>query len=45
MKVEVGVAKTFRFCNYTGKYFCQSCHTNSTHILPAHILENWSFRK
>lgn len=45
MKVEPSHAKHFRFCNYVGKYFCQNCHTNAIHIIPAHVLERWSFKK
>ena len=45
MKVNPTLAKYFRFCNYTGKYFCQNCHTNATSIIPAHILERWSFKR
>lgn len=45
MKVNPTLAKYFRFCNYTGKYFCQNCHTNATSIIPAYILERWSFKR
>ncbi|XP_064394629.1 protein associated with UVRAG as autophagy enhancer-like [Halichondria panicea] len=45
MKVTPSYTKYFRFCNYTGKYFCQNCHMNTTSLVPAHILERWSFKK
>jgi len=45
MKIEPAYAKLFRFCNYTGKYFCQNCHTNATSIIPAYILDRWSFKR
>ncbi len=45
MKVTPAYAKYFRFCHYTGKYFCQNCHTSTTSLIPAHILDRWSFKK
>ena len=45
MKVKPGYVKYFRFCNYTGKYFCQNCHMNATSLIPAYILERWSFKR
>ena len=45
MKQEPSQARHFRFCNYTGKYFCQKCHTNATSVIPAYIMDRWSFRK
>ena len=35
----------FRFCNYTGKFFCRRCHRNDAAALPARILLNWDFKK
>lgn len=32
-----------RVCEYTGKVFCSSCHTNDTTILPARVLHHWDF--
>jgi len=45
MKVAPSHARYFRFCNYTGKYFCQNCHTNAVSIIPAQIIDKWSFKK
>ncbi len=45
MKVTPAYAKYFRFCHYTGKYFCQNCHMNATSLIPSHILDRWSFKK
>ena len=45
MKQDPSQARHFRFCNYTGKYFCQRCHTNATSVIPAYIMDRWSFKK
>ena len=45
MRQDPAQARHFRFCNYTGKFFCQKCHTNATSIVPAYILHRWSFKK
>ena len=45
MRQDPAHARHFRFCHYTGKYFCQKCHTNASSIIPAHILHRWSFKK
>jgi len=45
MKMATSHARYFRFCNYTGKYFCQNCHTNAVSIIPAQIIDKWSFKK
>ena len=37
--------KFYRFCYYTGKYFCVSCHQNSLSSIPAYIISKWSFKR
>ena len=32
-----------RLCDYTGYYYCDNCHWNDTHIVPARIIHNWDF--
>ncbi|CAI0398590.1 unnamed protein product [Linum tenue] len=32
-----------RVCEYTGRLFCSSCHTNDTAVLPARVLHYWEF--
>lgn len=32
-----------RFCEYTGQFFCLTCHTNDTAVLPARVLHHWDF--
>ncbi|XP_046843094.1 differentially expressed in FDCP 8 homolog B-like [Xenia sp. Carnegie-2017] len=32
-----------RICDYTGQYFCDSCHWNDHTIIPARVLRNWDF--
>lgn len=45
MKVDPGYAKRYRYCEYTGKYFCQCCHSNQTSVIPARMLKKWDFYK
>eukprot|EP00047_Mylnosiga_fluctuans_P014403 m.38213 g.38213 ORF g.38213 m.38213 type:complete len:541 (+) comp5490_c0_seq3:95-1717(+) len=35
--------KTFRYCDYLGKYFCASCHSMQTAVIPARVLRYWDF--
>ncbi|XP_076800882.1 run domain Beclin-1-interacting and cysteine-rich domain-containing protein-like isoform X10 [Clavelina lepadiformis] len=37
--------KRFRYCEYTGKYFCTCCHDNKLFIIPAYILHKFDFNK
>ncbi|XP_014240512.1 differentially expressed in FDCP 8 homolog isoform X1 [Cimex lectularius] len=32
-----------RKCDYSGRYFCKSCHWNSLSVIPARIMHNWDF--
>lgn len=45
MRVEKGYAKRYRYCAYTGKYFCQCCHSNQQAVIPAKMLKKWDFSK
>ena len=45
LTVELNYVKRFRYCNYLGKYFCHSCHSNSTCVIPARVLWKWDFKK
>jgi len=45
MKVEQKYSKSFRWCNYLGRYFCTGCHENQTSIIPARIIYFWDFKK
>ncbi|XP_033637474.1 run domain Beclin-1-interacting and cysteine-rich domain-containing protein-like isoform X1 [Asterias rubens] len=45
MRVERGFAKRLRYCEYLGKYFCHSCHGNSTAVIPGRVLRKWDFQK
>lgn len=45
MRVEKDLSKHFRYCHYSGKYFCLSCHSNSQDVIPAMVLNKWSFKK
>lgn len=33
-----------RFCEYTGKHFCETCHMHDERVLPSLIVRNWDFR-
>ncbi|CAF3880229.1 unnamed protein product [Rotaria sp. Silwood1] len=41
--VEKGYAHRFRYCEYTGKYFCRSCHSDKKFYLPSYIIAKWDF--
>lgn len=45
MKVEQKYSKSFRWCNYLGRYFCTGCHENQTSVIPARIIYFWDFKK
>eukprot|EP00051_Salpingoeca_urceolata_P020998 m.322567 g.322567 ORF g.322567 m.322567 type:complete len:673 (-) comp19716_c0_seq5:79-2097(-) len=45
LKVQLGFVKRFRFCEYLGKYFCPSCHGNTTAVIPSHVLHRWDFAR
>lgn len=32
-----------RICDYTGLYYCPTCHWNDSAPIPARILHNWDF--
>ncbi|KAK6627594.1 hypothetical protein RUM44_010072 [Polyplax serrata] len=34
-----------RLCDYTGKYYCSTCHWNSTSVIPARVILNWDFEE
>ncbi|XP_051547563.1 differentially expressed in FDCP 8 homolog isoform X6 [Myxocyprinus asiaticus] len=38
-----GVPNEARQCDYTGQYYCSSCHWNDTAIIPARVIHNWEF--
>ncbi|CAD7083264.1 unnamed protein product [Hermetia illucens] len=32
-----------RLCDYSGLYYCPTCHWNSVSIIPARVIHNWDF--
>ncbi|KAL1131013.1 hypothetical protein AAG570_012251 [Ranatra chinensis] len=32
-----------RLCDYTGRYYCPSCHWNTQAVIPARVVKNWDF--
>lgn len=32
-----------RLCDYTGLFYCPSCHWNDTSVVPARVIHNWDF--
>jgi len=32
-----------RMCNYTGQYYCSTCHWNESQVIPARVVHNWDF--
>ncbi|XP_068812017.1 differentially expressed in FDCP 8 homolog isoform X3 [Struthio camelus] len=38
-----GVPSEARQCDYTGLYYCSSCHWNDLAVIPARAIHNWDF--
>uniref|UniRef100_A0A7M4EL38 Differentially expressed in FDCP 8 homolog n=1 Tax=Crocodylus porosus TaxID=8502 RepID=A0A7M4EL38_CROPO len=38
-----GVPSEARQCDYTGLYYCSSCHWNDLAVIPARVIHNWDF--
>ncbi|XP_078400599.1 differentially expressed in FDCP 8 homolog isoform X2 [Cetorhinus maximus] len=38
-----GVPSEARMCDYTGRYYCSSCHWNDVAVIPARVIHNWDF--
>ncbi|XP_026755206.1 differentially expressed in FDCP 8 homolog [Galleria mellonella] len=34
-----------RLCDYTGLYFCGTCHWNDMYAIPARVVHNWDWEK
>lgn len=34
-----------RLCDYTGSYFCTTCHWNDVSSVPARVVHNWDWEK
>lgn len=30
-------------CDYSGKYYCRSCHISQMRVIPARVVHNWDF--
>nr|XP_048277817.1 protein associated with UVRAG as autophagy enhancer isoform X1 [Myodes glareolus]XP_048277818.1 protein associated with UVRAG as autophagy enhancer isoform X1 [Myodes glareolus]XP_048277819.1 protein associated with UVRAG as autophagy enhancer isoform X1 [Myodes glareolus]XP_048277820.1 protein associated with UVRAG as autophagy enhancer isoform X1 [Myodes glareolus] len=43
--IQPKFVKRLRYCEYLGKYFCDSCHSAAESWIPARILTMWDFRK
>ncbi|XP_065203100.1 run domain Beclin-1-interacting and cysteine-rich domain-containing protein-like isoform X2 [Planococcus citri] len=44
-KVAQKYASKFRYCEYLGRYFCTSCHTEQMAVIPGKVLSKWDFNK
>lgn len=38
-----GVPSEARQCDYTGLYYCSSCHWNDQAVIPARVIHSWDF--
>ena len=45
LSVDPSYVGRFRYCEYLGKYFCSSCHSKASCIIPSRVLWKWDFRK
>lgn len=41
--IEKAYASRCRYCEYTGKYFCRSCHSDKKFYLPSYLIIKWEF--
>ncbi|XP_042890277.1 run domain Beclin-1-interacting and cysteine-rich domain-containing protein-like isoform X2 [Penaeus japonicus] len=44
MRVSERLSRHFRLCHYLGRYFCTTCHSNQTAVIPAKVLHKWDFK-
>lgn len=44
-KVALKYASKFRYCEYLGRYFCTSCHTEQMAVIPGKVLTKWDFNR
>jgi hypothetical protein len=44
VKITRGLISKPRYCYYTGKYHCHTCHRKNTYVSPARILWAWDTR-
>ena len=44
LKTDLRKLISFQFCNYYGRYGCNTCITDLTNIIPARIIHYWDFR-
>ncbi|XP_061739256.1 run domain Beclin-1-interacting and cysteine-rich domain-containing protein isoform X1 [Nerophis ophidion] len=42
-RVDPDYIKRLRYCEYTGRYFCQCCHENAQAVVPGRIMMKWDF--
>ncbi|XP_055609719.1 differentially expressed in FDCP 8 homolog [Uranotaenia lowii] len=43
LRAEKLTANVPRLCDYSGLYYCSSCHWNDTSVIPARVMNNWDF--
>jgi run domain Beclin-1 interacting cysteine-rich containing protein len=41
--ISEGFFSAPRYCEYTGKFYCQRCHSGKKYYIPARIVHNWDF--
>ncbi|XP_049341105.1 protein associated with UVRAG as autophagy enhancer isoform X2 [Astyanax mexicanus] len=42
-EVEPRYIKRLRYCEYLGRYFCDSCHSGGDSMIPGRVLSRWDF--
>ncbi|XP_072542770.1 protein associated with UVRAG as autophagy enhancer [Salminus brasiliensis] len=42
-EVEPRYIKRLRYCEYLGRYFCDSCHSSAESVIPGRVLSRWDF--
>ncbi|XP_076858170.1 protein associated with UVRAG as autophagy enhancer [Brachyhypopomus gauderio] len=44
-EIERRYIKRLRYCDYLGRYFCNSCHGGGESMIPGRVLSRWDFSR
>lgn len=45
-KLSIGLSfGEARLCYFTGEFYCNTCHTNETNVIPSRLIFNWDHKK
>lgn len=41
--IGLGLFSSNRYCEYTGKWYCNRCHSGKSCVIPARVVNQWDF--